>query len=69
MFVAYDPSAFSAPDATDALAERILEDLHRPSNTAEHVRYPGERTVETRRRNLREGIPVDPAIWESVQGL
>jgi 3-dehydro-L-gulonate 2-dehydrogenase len=69
MFIAYDPSAFSAPDATDALAERILEDLHRPSSTGEPVRYPGERTLETRTRNLEEGIPVDPAIWEAVQAL
>jgi hypothetical protein len=33
------------------------------------VRYPGERTPETRHRNLREGIPVDEATWKWVCGL
>jgi 3-dehydro-L-gulonate 2-dehydrogenase len=69
MFIAYDPSAFAARDVTDAIAERIIEDLHRPSSAGERVRYPGERTLETRTRNLQEGIPVDPAIWEAVQAL
>ena len=69
MFIAYDPSAFSAPGATEAIAERIIEDLHRPSRSGERVRYPGERTLATRIRNLQEGIPVEPAIWEAVQGL
>ncbi len=69
MFIAYDPSAFSAPGATEAIADRIIEDLHRPSSSGERVRYPGERTLATRIRNLQEGIPVEPAIWEAVQGL
>jgi 3-dehydro-L-gulonate 2-dehydrogenase len=69
MFIAYDPSAFSAPDMTDAIAERIIEDLHRPSSAGERARYPGERTLATRTRNLQEGVPVDPAIWEAVQAL
>jgi 3-dehydro-L-gulonate 2-dehydrogenase len=30
------------------------------------VRYPGEQTIATRRRNLAEGVPVDEAIWERV---
>lgn len=69
MFIACDPSAFSAPDVIDGIAQRIIEDLHRPSSTGERVRYPGERTLETRARNLQEGIPVEPAIWEAVQAL
>jgi 3-dehydro-L-gulonate 2-dehydrogenase len=69
IFIACDPSAFSAPDVSDGIADRILEDLHRPSNDGEHVRHPGQRTLETRARNLQEGIPVEPAIWEAVQAL
>jgi LDH2 family malate/lactate/ureidoglycolate dehydrogenase len=31
------------------------------------VRYPGERTLDTRRRSAAEGIPVEPSIWQLVQ--
>jgi LDH2 family malate/lactate/ureidoglycolate dehydrogenase len=30
-------------------------------------RYPGARTLDTRRHNLAEGIPVDPSVWQLVQ--
>lgn len=33
------------------------------------VRYPGQRTLETRARSLAEGIPVEPSIWERVRNL
>jgi LDH2 family malate/lactate/ureidoglycolate dehydrogenase len=39
----------------------ILEDLQ--------TRYPGERTLETRRQNLEQGIPVEPSIFELVCSL
>lgn len=40
-----------------------LEDESKP------VRFPGEATLKTRERNLREGIPVDKEIWERVQKM
>lgn len=40
-----------------------LEDESKP------VRFPGEATLQTRDRNLREGIPVDEAIWQQVQAM
>ena len=33
------------------------------------TRYPGERTLETRRQNLEQGIPVEPSIFELVRSL
>ena len=33
------------------------------------VRYPGERTIETRRRSIDEGITVDEAIWQDIEAL
>jgi 3-dehydro-L-gulonate 2-dehydrogenase len=67
VFIAVDVSVFGARDALDVV-DRIVDDLHEAAVThGEHVRYPGERTLETRRRNLQEGIPVDPEIWASVR--
>lgn len=52
-------------------AERIeatLTDLEAAGDDTS-VRYPGERLCMVRERNLREGVPVDEAIWEEVRGL
>jgi 3-dehydro-L-gulonate 2-dehydrogenase len=59
--------AFIAIDSTGAdagLVDRVIAHLHAGDG---EVRYPGERTLETRNRNMREGVPVDPAIWREVQ--
>jgi len=50
--------------------ERTLLDLHTASTVSEvPVRYPGERLLQIREQNLRDGIPVDKAVWEDVQHL
>jgi 3-dehydro-L-gulonate 2-dehydrogenase len=61
VFVAADISRLEAPDATSGTVDAILEDLQ--------ARYPGERTLETRRQNLQQGIPVEPSIFELVSNL
>jgi len=61
VFVAADISRLEAPDATSGTVDAILEHLQ--------ARYPGERTLETRRQNLQQGIPVEPSIFELVSNL
>jgi len=57
----------------DAARERIectLADLHTARTEAgAAVRYPGERLLEIRTENLRNGVPVDEAVWEDVRRL
>jgi 3-dehydro-L-gulonate 2-dehydrogenase len=72
VFMAFDVSAFDeAGEPRDAarVADQIIEHLRAPSTRTGRVRHPGERTLETRRRNLEEGIPVEPSIWQQVQHL
>jgi len=68
VFIAIDVTSVAAAGAADAVADAIVE--HLQSSLAEHesksVRYPGERTLATRREHLANGVPVDPAIWRSV---
>jgi 3-dehydro-L-gulonate 2-dehydrogenase len=33
------------------------------------VRYPGEKTLRTRKENLEKGIPVEPDIWQDVLAM
>ena len=62
----------SDPDSATRAVSDILAYTQSSSVSGvsgERVRYPGERTLETRKRNLEEGIPVEPAIWEQVLAL
>ena len=38
----------------------------RPENAEKPISYPGENTLTTRIRNLKEGIPVNSTIWNQV---
>ena len=68
IFVALDPASLGAGGAD--VIDRIVTDLHAPvSGGGQPPKYPGERTLETRRRHIAEGIPVDPEIWRRVQEL
>lgn len=59
VFIALDPAPLAAAGEMPAVVDAIL--------ASTGVRYPGERTLETRRRNMQEGVPVDPAVWQLVQ--
>jgi 3-dehydro-L-gulonate 2-dehydrogenase len=56
VFIAIDAASLAGRDELTRVVESILADLQ--------VRFPGQRTVETRARNLAEGIPVDPSAWQ-----
>ncbi|MGY3052711.1 3-dehydro-L-gulonate 2-dehydrogenase [Pedobacter sp. UYEF25] len=60
------------PDALNpAYAEAIREILAYTKNSSanDQVRYPGEHIKRIRALNLKEGIEVDRAIWESLDHL
>jgi 3-dehydro-L-gulonate 2-dehydrogenase len=62
VFIALDPSTLG-PDR-DAAADAVLAHFHAGQG---NVRSPGERVLETRQASLRDGVPVDPAVWEIVK--
>ena len=55
------------PAESVRLIEGVLEYTQQSSSAGERARYPGERTLATRKRNLEEGIPVQPAVWDEVR--
>ena len=67
VFIALDIASLSDPAATNRIVDAIVEDLRSRPTGGDRIRYPGERTLETRRQNLVQGIPVDPSVWELVQ--
>ena len=71
VFIAIDPVRLFNYKSIGAAIKRILEDYHQstPQNSGEKIVYPGERVLETRKRNTEEGIPVSKSIWEGIQQL
>jgi 3-dehydro-L-gulonate 2-dehydrogenase len=67
VFVAFDAS--NNADAASRIADEVIRFTQQPVDSAERVRYPGERALETRQRSLAEGVVVEPAIWAEVQKL
>ncbi len=62
------------PDAgikTETIIREIISftKSSRPDKEGGSVYYPGENTLRTREKSLKEGVWVDEKIWEKVQGL
>jgi 3-dehydro-L-gulonate 2-dehydrogenase len=70
VFLAIDPAHIAGPERTEQVADAIIEHLHRtPGLGGSPVRYPGERTLQTRADSLRHGVPVDPEVWRYVREM
>jgi 3-dehydro-L-gulonate 2-dehydrogenase len=70
VFLALDASSLNAPGASATIVDAIVDALHAgAADVGEQVRYPGERTLETRRRSMAQGVTVDDAVWREVNAL
>ena len=65
LFIALSPSKDDRKHTLDG----ILAFLKTAATEASGVRYPGERTLETRRQNIEQGIPVDDGVWNHILAL
>jgi 3-dehydro-L-gulonate 2-dehydrogenase len=56
---------------TETIIEEIINytKSSRPEKEGGAIYYPGENTLRTREKSLKEGVWVDERIWEKVQGL
>jgi 3-dehydro-L-gulonate 2-dehydrogenase len=59
----------------DAQTDRLMQEIIAYAKTSrleeegKPVRFPGEATLQTRERNLKQGIPVDEEIWQRVLAM
>jgi 3-dehydro-L-gulonate 2-dehydrogenase len=56
---------------TEALIEEIITytKSSRPERDGGEIFYPGENTLRTREKSLKDGVWVDEVIWEKVRSL
>lgn len=71
VFIAIDPAKNLDGEELERLIDYSLENFKdvEPVDPARPVRYPGERAVDVRARNLREGIELEDSVWEKLRSL
>ncbi len=67
-FIAVNLPALDRSGFTEQLADQIIANLKTTDEGAK-VRYPGEKTLLTRRENMKNGIPVDSAVWDEIRSM
>lgn len=71
VFIAIDPLKISSQDFIDNVLQQTIQQVKNsvPDERSSQIYYPGERTLLTRKENLKNGIPVDDGIWNEVKRL
>jgi len=71
VYICIYPEIFGDKELQERLLEEIINYTHdvAPMNPGDRTYYPGERTLLTRAKNLKEGIPVSKEVWENVLAL
>ncbi len=71
VFLALDVARPAGADAVSRTVRMVIDDLHTavaaPDGSA--ARHPGEQVLRTREENLRDGVPVDEAVWNEIVAL
>lgn len=68
IYICIYPEVFSENGLQDKLLDEIInftKDVE-PMHAEDKIYYPGERSSQTRAKNLKEGILVDEGIWEKI---
>jgi 3-dehydro-L-gulonate 2-dehydrogenase len=71
VFLAIHPQALGTQPHIDELANQIVASIHnaRTIKPGAKLRYPGEKTIDIRKENLRLGLPIDKPLWQEILAL
>jgi 3-dehydro-L-gulonate 2-dehydrogenase len=71
VFLCIHAESFGDGELQQKLLQEIIEYTHdvEPMHTDDRIYYPGERTLENRARNLKEGMEVSEEVWKEVLGF
>ena len=71
VYICIYPEIFGDRNLQEKLVNEIIDYTHdvEPMHAGERTYYPGERTLQTRAQNLKNGIPVSEEVWEKVLEL
>jgi len=71
MFLAMNPAALGDGARAAEIVEEIVTSVHncRAAEKDIQVRYPGEKTRQTRAENRKLGLPIEPAVWAQILAM
>jgi len=71
VYICIYPEIFNDVGLQQRLLDEIIAYTHdvESINAGDQIYYPGERSSQTRARNLKEGITVDESIWDEIMSL
>ena len=71
LFFAVAPATLGPTEKGEEIADSVVASLHasKPVKSGLSVRYPGENTLEIRKKNKKQGLPVEEIIWTEIQLL
>ncbi len=71
VFMAIDIVSRMGADYVAGKVNAVIDDFldTEPLEGGPRVRYPGQGMLATRRENLKKGIPVEPELWQIIQGI
>lgn len=71
VFIVIDLNQLADRPAITSTLQLIIDDYLQsiPQDSTTKITYPGQRVIETRKRNMENGIPVLKEVWEQVLAL
>ena len=71
VFICIDPEQFGDRDLQEKLLNEIIDYTHdvEPMHPGGTTYYPGEKTMQTRKENLENGIEVSDQVWQKILEL
>ncbi|MEQ9376625.1 MAG: 3-dehydro-L-gulonate 2-dehydrogenase [Imperialibacter sp.] len=71
VFLCIYPEVFNDKSLQEKLLNEIIDYTHdvEPMHTGDKIYYPGERALQTRASNSKDGIPVSDEVWQTVLEL
>lgn len=71
IYICICPKVFNDKGLQQKIIDEIIDFTHsvEPMHSGDRVYYPGERSSQTRIKNLKEGIFVDESVWNNIVKL
>ncbi len=71
VFIAIDLNHLANHSTIASAVENIISEYHQsiPIDETKKVTYPGERVLQTRKKNLSNGIPVQKKVWDLIMEI
>lgn len=71
VFIAIDPYRFNSKEAVAQTIHETIEQIKNsiPAEGVDEIFFPGERSMNTRKENIIQGIPVDESVWKRIAEL